>query len=263
MKTPMNSSEASPERVYRNPPVVEALCEVHFAPEDWVDSIPDKLYERIKEDFPRRQLREFREAHVTVSENDATATTEMRELPHWTVFLTESQDRLIQVSETILTFNQLPPYRPFSEWKDYFFNAFSICKNLAPIRKVKNIDVRYINRFEIPARKLNLEHYFTIMPTLPAECGETQGPFLIKCTIPQPDDSNFLMVTFQTIKPDETAEAAQAFVLDLHVRSLIDEQATKVDIENLVEDAHIRIATAFEGSITDKLRQVFDTGDQI
>ena len=71
------------------------------------------------------------------------------------------------------------------------------------------------------------------------------------------------MVTFQTIKPDETAEAAQAFVLDLHVRSLIDEQATKVDIENLVEDAHIRIATAFEGSITDKLRQVFDTGDQI
>ena len=258
----MNSSEASSERVYRNPPVVEALCEVHFAPEDWDDNIPDKLYEEIKEDFPKRQLREFREAHVIVSENDETATSEVKVLPNWTVFLTESQDRLIQVSETILTFNQLPPYRPFSEWKEYFFNAFSICKNLAPCRKIKNVDVRYINRIEIPATETDLETYFKIMPVLPAGCGETQGPFLIKCTIPQPDDTNFLMVTFQTTRQDETAEEIQPFVLDLHIRILVNEKADKVDVENLVEDAHTRITRAFEGSITDILRQLFDSGDQ-
>ena len=235
---------------------------MHFAPEDWDDKIPNKLYEKIKEDFPKQQLREFREAHVTVSEDNETTTTKVRVLPNWTVFLTESQDRLIQVSETILTFNQLPPYRPFSEWKEYFFNAFSICKNLAPSRRIESVDVRYINRIEIPATEIDLEHYFTIMPTLPAAYGEIQGPFLIKCTIPQPDDNNFLMVNFQTTKQDETTEEIQPFVLDLHIRILIDEKVDKVDIENLVEDAHTRITRAFEGSITDNLRQLFDSGDQ-
>ena len=100
------------------------------------------------------------------------------------------------------------------------------------------------------------------MPTLPAGCGETQGPFLTNFTIPQPDDTNFLMVTFQTTRQDETTEAIQPFVLDLHIRIQIDEKAEKVDIENLVEDAHSRITKAFEGSITDHLRQLFDSGDQ-
>ncbi len=259
----MKSSEASPERVYRNPPVVEALCEVHFAPEDWDEEIPNKLYEKIKEDFPKQQLREFREAHVTVSENNETATTTVKELPNWTVFLTESQDRLIQVSETILTFNQLQPYRPFSEWKEQFFNTFSLYKDLAPSRRIENIDVRYINRIEIPAGEIDLEHYFLIKPTLPAGCGETQGPFLIKVTIPQPDDTNFLMVTFQTTRQDEASEEIQPFVLDLHIRILIDEKAERVDIDNLVEDAHSRIIRAFEGSITDNLRELFDSGDKV
>ena len=258
----MNSFETTQERTYHNPPVVEALCEAHFAPEGWDDNVPNKLFEAIGAEFPKRQLRTFHEAQVTISEinTTATATTDVKDLPSWVVFLTESQDKLIQVSETILTFNQLSPYLPFSEWKEYFFNAFSICKNLAPSRKVENLAVRYINHIEIPATEFPLDDYFTIMPTLPPGCGETQGPFIMKCSVPQPDDSNFLMITFRTLEPDETTKNKQTFLLDLHKLVSINKEMNDVDLRGCVEAAHKDITIAFEGSITDKTRNLFNAG---
>ena len=35
-----------PERKYRKPPVVEALCEIYFADSTWDDTVPGVFYER-------------------------------------------------------------------------------------------------------------------------------------------------------------------------------------------------------------------------
>ncbi len=50
------------ERSYREPPVVEALCEIYFADSTWDDTVPGTFYEEIKDEFPVKRRREAREA---------------------------------------------------------------------------------------------------------------------------------------------------------------------------------------------------------
>jgi len=41
---------------YKNPPLVEALCEFYFIPQQLYDlTIPGLFYDEIKEDFPEKQ----------------------------------------------------------------------------------------------------------------------------------------------------------------------------------------------------------------
>ena len=259
MTTPIDSSGTSLQRVYQNPPVVEALCEVHFASGNWDESIPERLYQEIKDDFPKRQMREFREANVTVSEDD-DPTTEVRKLPSWFMFFTESQDQLIQVSETIFVFNQLTPYRPFLEWKDNLVDAYSKYRELAPPQRANRIDVRYINRIEIPATQFSTDDYFTIAPVIPADSGNRLGPFLIQYALPQPGENHLLIITFRTLEADESSENHQQFLFDLHDQMQIDKEVNEIDLEAHVEAVHEVVTKAFEGSITDNLRRLFEPG---
>ena len=259
MTIPRNASEASPERVYPNPPVVEALCEVFFASTSWDDSTPDRFYEEFKEEFPKRQKRTFNEARVTVDNNEAV--TEVIPLQTWDVFLTESEDQLIQISDKHISFNQLKPYRPFLEWEDYFHDALSTYHELTSPQVVERLGVRYINQIEISGRRITLEDYFTIFPVLPKGSGDVHGPFLIKCNIPQSAENYLLTLIFSTMEPDETIADKQRFVLDLHEQVLIGKDFEDVDLESHIRIAHEDVVRAFEGSITDNLRKLFDAGE--
>ncbi|RMH08650.1 MAG: hypothetical protein D6704_02710 [Nitrospirae bacterium] len=44
-----------PERRYRKPPVIEALCEIYFAGSSWDETIPGAFYQQIKDDYPKKQ----------------------------------------------------------------------------------------------------------------------------------------------------------------------------------------------------------------
>ena len=53
---------------YKNPSIVEALCEFTFAPETpWDSTIFGRLYERLKENFPQREEGEMLTATPTMS----------------------------------------------------------------------------------------------------------------------------------------------------------------------------------------------------
>ena len=259
MNMPMKSSEASPERVYLNPPVVEALCEVFFTSTSWDDSTPDRFFEEFKVEFPKRQKRIFNEARVTVDNDEAVA--EVTQLPTWEVFLTESEDRLIQISDKHITFNQLKPYRPFGEWENHFYDALSVYKELTSPQVIERLGVRYINKIEIPGRRITMEEYFTIFPVLPKGSEGFHGPFMIRCNIPQSAENHVLTMIFSTIEPDETIADKQFFLLDLQVQMLIGKHLDEVELKNQIRLAHESAVNAFEGSITDNLRTLFDRGD--
>ncbi|MBI4566163.1 MAG: TIGR04255 family protein [Planctomycetes bacterium] len=52
-------------RKYRNPPVIEALCEIYFAESAWDDTIPGRFYERVRDRFPSTKQIEIHEAEVS------------------------------------------------------------------------------------------------------------------------------------------------------------------------------------------------------
>lgn len=245
-----------PERSYRRPPVVEALCEVYFDDSTWDDTIPGAFYERVKAEFPTRRQREIQEAQIAFGRD--TASAGVQRLPPWMQFLTEKGDLMIQVAENLLVVNQMRPYPHFEEWVTVVDRALATYREVAQPQKVARVGLRYINRIEIPSSRVELEDYFTIYPRLPETLGNTHGTFLVRVQIPQRDEGHTMLITFGNEVTSGDAQSESVFMLDLYDIATIDAPLGDSELQKTIHQAHDNVVMAFEGSITDRLRQTLE-----
>ena len=253
------------QRSYRNPPIVEALCEVYFSGASWDETLPERFFEEVKQDFPKKEERPKHKAEITLGESGA-ATTEVQTLPSVFQFLNEEGHRIIQVSENLLVVNQLQPYCHFEEWEEQFYKALDIYMKLASPDKIERIGLRYINRFEIPLspeKPILMADYFAIFPTVPQSLGKTHGPFLVRMQVPQNDDRHTLLIVFGTEEVPQPAEfvpqsdeGKQAFMLDIYDIASLDIKPDKRELSTEIRLAHENVVKTFEDSITNPLRQL-------
>jgi len=246
-----------PERRYRKPPVIEALCEIYFAGSSWDDTVPGAFYERVKGDFPQKRPRTIQEAQITLGPEQAAAG--VRQLPPWMQFVSEEKKRMFQLAQDLLVVNQLAPYPHFEEWEPDVYRALHIYGELAQPRNVARLGLRYINRVLIPEKQVRMEDYFTIYPNLPQRLGDIHGSFLVRVEVPQLAKDHTVIITFGTaLPPPPLRDLTQAFMLDLYdilvTNAPVDEDAIKRE----VRCAHDNIVVAFEDSITNKLRALFE-----
>ncbi len=250
-----------PERRYRKPPVVEALCEIYFADSTWDDTVPGAFYERVKQDFPEKRQREIQEAQIALG--PAGVTAGVRRLPPWMQFASEKGDRMIQIARDLLVVNQLRPYPHFEGWEPVVHSALEIYKELTQPGKILRLGLRYINRVVIPGAPVAMEHYFTIYPQLPKALGDTHGPFLVRVEVPQPDQGHTVLITFGTAPPRQPSQDEQNFMLDLYDILQLDKPLDEIELKEEIQRAHNNVVMAFEDSITDRLRHLFEAEDQL
>lgn len=248
------------ERKYRNPPVVEALCEVYFADSTWDDTIPGAYYERVKLKFPKKKQRQIQEAQIALGRG--TASAGVQTLPPWMQFVNEEGNRMIQIAENLLVVNQMRPYPHFEEWEPEVYNALDIYNDLTQPKTITQVGLRYINRIQIPGTKINMGDYFTIYPQLPNPLGNIHGPFLVRVEVPQGDQGHTVLVTFGTDVTPSTVGDSQVFMLDLYDIIKLEISPSKEELSTQVLQAHENLVNAFEGSITDKLRELLEMEDQ-
>jgi uncharacterized protein (TIGR04255 family) len=93
---------------YRNPPVVEALCEIFFEGSEWDDTVVGQFYDRVKERFPQRRQVELQKAQFTIGKGHSAAG--IHRMPPQMLFLTEEGSSLLQIRQDLLVVNQLRPY---------------------------------------------------------------------------------------------------------------------------------------------------------
>nr|BAL53122.1 hypothetical conserved protein [uncultured Gammaproteobacteria bacterium] len=249
-------SPVVPERRYRKPPVIEALCEIYFAGSDWDETIPGVFFERVKAGFPQKRQRTIQEAQITLGPEQAAAA--VRQLSPWMQFVSDEKHRMIQLAQDLLVVNQLAPYPHFEEWEPEIYQAFKLYLEVAKPKSVVRLGMRYINRVVIPAERVRMEEYFTIYPTLPKALGDTHGSFLVRVEVPQEGQDHVVLITFGTAPPPEPSQPAQAFVLDLYDILEVNESLDAERLKQEVERAHENIVVAFEDSITDQLRCLFE-----
>jgi uncharacterized protein (TIGR04255 family) len=245
-----------PDRRYRKPPVIEALCEIYFAESAWDDTIPGVFYEHIKNDFPRKQQREIQEAEITLGTIEAKAG--VRHLPPWMQFISDDKHRMIQIAKDLLVVNQLHPYPHFEEWEPETYRAVGIYRELTQFQRVSRFGLRYLNRVVIPGDRIRMEDYFMIYPSLPTGIGDAHGSFLVRVEVPQVEQKHNLLITFGTAPQQQTEPHAQVFMLDLYNIVQIEKSLAEFDLRDEIQGAHDNIVTAFEGSITDRLRDIFE-----
>lgn len=254
------SERLIPERRYRKPPVIEALCEIYFAGSSWDDTVPGAFYERVKSDFPQKRQRTIQEAQITLGPEQAAAG--VRQLPPWMQFVSDEKQRMIQLAQDLLVVNQLAPYPHFEEWEPDVYQTLRIYRELAQPRNVVRLGLRYINRVLIPEKQIRMEDYFTIYPNLPQRLGDIHGSFLVRVEVPQSAQGHTVVITFGTAPPPPPQDAAQAFMLDLYDILVTNAPVDEDVIKREVRCAHDNIVVAYEDSITDKLRALLEPEEQ-
>jgi len=118
-------------RRYTKPPIIEALCELRFEPSlPWDLAIPGLLYEKVKDDFPkRRQVRAF---ETSVSAGPEGVEQQVRTADRMQ-FLREDERALIQVGPDLLAVNHLEPYPTWQEFLPLIHRGFdAYCRAADP-----------------------------------------------------------------------------------------------------------------------------------
>ena len=101
---------------YKNPPLIEALCEFYFPPETSQDfeSIINLLNEKIQISFPKKFRLQLQASQINIDNSGTPIVTE--QLLPLVRFQSSSEQVLIQLGQNLLTVNHLKPYTSWEEF---------------------------------------------------------------------------------------------------------------------------------------------------
>ena len=131
----------------------------------------------------------------------------------------------------------------------------SLYRGLARPRGIERIGLRYINRVVIPHAAFEMETYFRVYPFIPTELATMHGPFLMRLELPRLNRGHQLILTFGNAPVDKAGTLA--LLLDLYDIVALGE-AKGDDIEAPLNEAHGNLNHAFENTITDAARALFE-----
>jgi uncharacterized protein (TIGR04255 family) len=243
-------------RIYKDPPIVEALCEFQFVPsQPWDLTVLGLFYREVKSEFPkRRQLNPFQvsfkaEAQGASVQNVASQGDRMQ-------FVREDERALVQVGPDFVAVNHLKPYPNWEVFKQMIERVLEVYRQITNPQAIRRIGLRYINRLEIPEQhEIEIERFLLAVPTVPNDVPQVFGSWMQRVEIPFPEATGLLVVQSSSIHNE--GQQGVVFLLDLDFVTL---QAELVGLDSAmewVERAHDEIEKTFEACVTAEARQLF------
>lgn len=242
---------------YKNPPLVEALCEFQFVPsQSWDLTVLGLIYEKVKGKFPHRQQQTGIGVQFKATEKGLEHV--MEPAPPRMQFLKEDRKALIQVAPDLLVINQLSPYQAWVKFKPMISEALQIYKEVANPKGFRRIGLRYINRIDIKAKLIKIEEYLNFYPRTPEDMPQYHTNFISRVEITYTNNRDRMLVTASSI-PSQN-DNTTSVILDIDYIMGTSEAVASEDLEEWIEQAHTAIEKAFESCITDKSRILFGEG---
>ena len=242
-------------RKYKNPPVVEALCEFQFIPaQPWDMTIPGLIYEKIRKNFPEKK----QQSGVGIQFHPTAKGIEQKiePAPSKVQFFKKDKTALIQISPHLLVVNQLKPYPVWEEFKKMILDNFHTYKEIAQPNAFKRIGLRYVNVLEFNKTKIELKDYFNYYPFIPKSLPQTHESFLTRVEFPYENNNERLILALATVVPSKPNSIS--LVLDIDYVMARPEYIPFDKIEEWLDKAHEGVKAAFEASITEKARSLFE-----
>ena len=240
-------------RRYSKSPIVEAVCEFRFEPGDWDNVIPGLIWEQVRSLFPKRRnaVRLDVESVPGVGGFEHKVTQESL-----TQYLEEDERRFMQVGPKALTVNHLAPYTSWQEFKPLIQQAFHVYSQEAKPKAKTRIGLRYINRIILPDEKIDLADVLEFRPHIGAALPKDHVSFTVGAEFPFEQGRDILRLQAASTVPDHKRRIG--ILLDLDYFTLLPDSVGSGENADWLEVAHAHIEDAFEGSITDRLRQIFE-----
>jgi uncharacterized protein (TIGR04255 family) len=255
-----NTAQTSPRRLYTNPPVVEAVIDIHVEKPAGIE--PGKLAVTLsafntgeEHRYPARQA--VMSGIRTVDAATGQSTEETQDLTGYR-FIGASQSEVIQVRQDGFSFSKLRPYTPWEEWRIEARRLWERYCAIAGPLSVSRIAVRYINRIELPKDAFQVEQYFRTFPIIAAAVPGDVTDFLLRAELPQPDIPGGILVISQGVLRHLKRPGISVILLDLDLWRTVRLPTEGDPLWEALESLHSRVNEAFEGCITDQTREIFD-----
>jgi len=242
-------------RKYKNPPVVEALCEFQFIPnQPWDMTIPGLMYEKIKTEFPDKQ--EQIGINIQSRPTEKGLEQKIEPAPLKIQFFKKDKSALVQLAPNLLVINCLKPYPSWEEFKSLIIKKLEVYREITNPKGFKRIGLRYINIFEFNKPQIELKDYFRYYPPIPDTLPQNPSSFLTKVELPVEKGHAMLIISLRSAIPNKPDSLS--ILLDIDYAMVTPEHILIQDISNWLEKAHQKVEDAFEGCITDKARELFE-----
>lgn len=228
---------------YRNPPLVEAICEFQFKAESWDWTVPGLLYQEFGEEYPNKK--ENLTLQLVQSGNEIKPTPSKR-----LHFVRTDERAFIEVGENVLAAHHLAPYAGWEQFKPMIASVFEKYSAIAAPNGLSRIGLRYVNRLQFHEDVVDLPEQMNFGPRIPKSLPREIKALFVRVELLYPVDKGLLLLS--------TGSAPNGgIVLDLDFVTSDPESVPLSDAIGWVETAHTRIEEAFEASIRDSARTTF------
>ena len=164
-------------KLYSEPPIVEAICEFRFSSDtEWDLTIPGMLYDIIKKHFPKKTQHQIQNVEV---KQEGEEIKQIVNVDTRSAFSTNDKKVLVQLGKRLLAINQLKPYASWETFNAKIDIALKALLSIVEIKGVQRIGLRYTNRIDIPGVNVNLEDYFNFRPYVGKSLPETLISFKV------------------------------------------------------------------------------------
>ena len=241
-------------RRYKNPPIIEAVCEFRFGQDSpWDIAVPGLVYAEVRGAFPKR--RQVRKLGVGILADEGAVKPNIQAADVMQ-FHQADEKALIQVGLHLLAINHLRPYPSWDKFLPMIEKALRTYYEVAAPNSIHRIGLRYVNRVEIPEQCVDLDDYFEFYPRCAPGFPEDHGPFLVGLQFPYENGRDVLRVQLASAHVERPGLSPITLDLDYFLA-----QPGKWSVQEAVKwvgDAHQRVEAAFEACITDRLRAMFE-----
>ncbi|MCI0506178.1 MAG: TIGR04255 family protein [Gammaproteobacteria bacterium] len=254
-------------RIYKNPPIEEALCEFRFTPStEWDFSYQMAFWNSVRDIYdgkPRTQTgveAGFQES----GELGGPAFSVRHENPKIQI-PSKDNKKLVSIGPHVLSVHSFRKYPGWENFKSEINEALNKYYQAVSPKGIVRIGLRYINQIQIPNKpELNLNSFFVSLPNLP---GETKFPknvaqLLVRTEHVYDDLPIKLILTFANAtkkKGSISSSDKSTFLLDLDLVWLFHDRPLEIDdAMEVVEILRERERDAFEALLTDEAKDLFD-----
>lgn len=246
------------ERKYQNPPIVEVICEFRFLSEQqWDPTVYGLIFQRVKEEYPEREtVRQIKGRVVPSSQPGMRQEIEISEAMR---FWRKDRQALIHIAPNLLSINHLKPYPHWENFLPLIKQGLEAYIEVASPSGLERIGLRYINRICIPGQGIRIEEYFNYKPDLPEGLPNELSSLTVRVEGIYENRRDHLRLILSSLAPEAPEEeGSSVFLLDLDYFTAEAGAVELSQVEEWLNVAHTHILTAFEASLTERTKALFD-----
>ncbi len=235
-------------RKYKNSPIIEALCEIHFSESQTDSTVKGVFFGKVQEDYPIIEDLPRVNFNIQIPKGDVSISNQ----ESVTRFFNNDKTELIQIASNLLTFNRLAPYEGYDNFRKSVKNVIEKYSEVAKPKAFERIGLRYINHIFIPETILDLDEYFSYMPKIEEVLYQIRLNIELKSVY----ENHNSYLTISSIP--SAIENYGAILLDIYDVYSAKNEFELESILNKIDETHFSVEQIFEKVITEKTRLLFE-----